>query len=66
MNNNYFSTVKRECKILTCGKCKTVQQMYKMPYGDKPKEFSWWCTNCEDKISQSACYIVSGNKERLK
>ena len=42
---------------MICGKCQKEQgEMKKIPYGDKPEEFSYWCENCKDKISPSACY----------
>ena len=54
MTTNYYSTDQREGKNLICGKCNVLSHMKKIPYGNKPEEFSWWCCGCEDKISQSA------------
>ena len=39
---------------MICGKCGTKQLMTKIFYGKRKEEYSWWCSNCEDKISQSA------------
>jgi len=39
---------------LICGKCNTKQKMTKRFYGKKENEFSWYCPNCDDLISQQA------------
>jgi len=54
MTTNYYSTDQREGKNLLCTKCNVVSHMKKIPYGKKLNEFSLWCCNCEDKISQGS------------
>ena len=43
-----------ETITLICGKCNTKQEMTKRFYGKKKNEFSWYCPNCDDLISQRA------------
>lgn len=43
-----------EEKELICGKCHKKVLMEQIPYGKRLEEFSWWCPNCKDKISQGA------------
>ncbi len=43
-----------ETKKLICGKCSELVVMEIRPYGKKRYEFSWWCLNCKDLISQEA------------
>lgn len=38
---------------LICGKCGTEQDMTKRIHGKRPEDFSWWCPQCEDQISDS-------------
>lgn len=45
-----------------CGKCNTLQDMEKRTIG---KEFCWWCPNCKDQISDSACRNDNKN-QRVK
>lgn len=39
---------------LICTKCFKVREMEKVFYGKKEDEFSWYCSNCDDKISKAA------------
>jgi len=70
MTTNYYSTDQREGKNLLCTKCNVVSHMKKIPYGKKLNEFSLWCCNCEDKISQGSVMEIkdmtsSNLKKRL-
>ena len=49
---------------LFCGQCRTDQEMTKKFYGKKENEFSWWCPNCKDRISQSAVSISKASGEK--
>jgi len=47
--------------------------MKKIPYGKKLNEFSLWCCNCEDKISQGSVMEIKdmtssnhGNRKQEK
>ena len=57
INTDKYHKVKRILRshLVTCGKCGNRQYMEKINYGVKPSEFSYWCPNCKDQISPSAC-----------
>lgn len=41
--------------IKICGKCKTEQNMKKIPFGKKPNEYSLHCPKCNDLINKDVC-----------
>ena len=41
---------------LTCGKCRTEQNMEVERYGKKPSEYTLYCSKCDDQISPSVCF----------
>ena len=55
-----------ETTTLICGKCNTKQEMTKKFYGKKKNEFSWYCPNCNDLISQSAVKEVQDKTQPTK
>jgi len=43
---------------MICGKCRMEQNMIKKQINNKV--FTYWCPNCKDQISPSACKETNG------
>ncbi len=38
-----------------CGKCKKLQKLKRIYYGKKEHEYSYYCSNCQDRINNGVC-----------